>query len=124
MRIVVLDGFTTDSGNPEVWRELRELGELTVFPRTRPEEAAERCAGAAVVLTNKVAMHERNMGPGLRYIGVLATGVNVVDLDAARARGIAVANVPGYSTDSVAPLVFAFLLHFTHGVAAHDEIGR
>ena len=119
-RIVVLDGFTTDQGNPEIWNELRKLGDLTVYDRTRPEETAERCAGAEIVLTNKVILNEPLMAPGLRYIGLLATGTNAVDLDAARRRGIPVTNVPGYSTDSVAQLVFALLLHFTHDVAGHD----
>ncbi len=121
MRIVVLDGFTLDQGDAEVWRGLESLGEVRVHARTRPEERAERCRGAAIVLTNKVAVDAALMDatPGLKYIGVLATGTNIVDLEAARARGIVVTNVPGYSTDSVAQLVFALILHFTHDVAGH-----
>ncbi len=120
MRIAILDGFTTDLGDGEVWRGLRDLGDLTVFTRTRPEDVLERCAGAEAVLTNKVSLDAVNMTPSLRYIGILATGTNVVDLEAARQRSIAVANIPGYSTESVAQLVFAFLLHFTQDVAGHN----
>lgn len=121
MRIVVLDGFTSDQGDASVWRGLEGLGEVRVHARTRPEERAERCRGADIVLTNKVALDAALMDavPGLKYIGVLATGTNIVDLEAARARGIVVTNVPGYSTDSVAQLVFALILHFTHDVAGH-----
>lgn len=121
MRIVVLDGFPVDQGDATVWDPLRAFGEVEAFPRTRPEERAVRCAGADVLLTNKVVLDASLMRPPLRYIGVTATGVNVVDLAAARQGNVAVTNVPGYSTDSVAQLVFAFLLHFTHDVAGHAE---
>lgn len=120
MRIVILDSFTTDQGDSSVWNELRSLGELHVHPRTSVEQTTARCAGAEIVFTNKVPLKDENMGPELRYIGVLATGTNVVDLEAAKRRGIAVTNIPGYSTDSVAQLVFALLLQFTHDVAGHN----
>jgi glycerate dehydrogenase len=122
VRIVVLDGFTTDQGDGAVWAELAELGELAVFPRTAAAEVVARCAGAHAALTNKVVLGADAFAalPDLRYVGVLATGTNVVDLAAARAAGVAVTNVPGYATESVAELVFALILHFTHDVAGHD----
>jgi glycerate dehydrogenase len=121
MRIVLLDSFTTDQGDTR-WPGLRALGDLTVFPRTQPAEVQERCAGALAVLTNKVVLSAETIGslPDLRYIGLTSTGTNVVDLDAARARGIAVTNVPAYSTESVAELVFAMILHFSFHAAGHD----
>lgn len=119
-RIAVLDGFTTDQGNPATWDELRELGEVTVYDRTSPEENTARCAQADIVFTNKVPMNAKFMGPQLRYIGILATGTNIVDLEDAKNHKIAVTNIPGYSTESVAQLVMAMLLHFTHDVAGHS----
>src|SRR5262245_16735137 len=113
MRIVILDSFTADQGDTS-WPELRPLGDLTVHPRTQPERLADYCAGAEAIVTNKALIDARLIAalPALRYIGVSATGTNIVDLEAARARGIAVTNVPGYSTESVAQLVFVHLLHF------------
>jgi glycerate dehydrogenase len=121
MHIALLDGFTTDQGDAR-WPELRALGELVVYPRTPPEQVLERCLGAEAVLTNKVLLPAGVIAalPNLRYIGLTSTGVNVVDLGAARARGIAVTNVPAYSTDSVAQLVFAMILHFAFRVGEHD----
>jgi glycerate dehydrogenase len=121
MRIVVLDAFAADQGQLS-WEALGELGHVEVYPRTKPEELLQRAEGAAALLTNKVVIDAPLIEalPDLRYVGVVATGTNVVDLDACRAREIAVTNVPGYSTHSVAQLVFAFVLHFTHGVALHD----
>jgi glycerate dehydrogenase len=121
MRIVVLDGFPADQGELS-WDGLRAFGDLEVYDRTRPDELLARAAGADVLLTNKVVLDRATLAqlPALRYVGVVATGTNVVDVAACRERGIAVTNVPGYSTHSVAQLVFAFILHFTHGVAAHD----
>jgi len=122
MRIVVLDGFTTDQGGVEAfWGELRALGELIAYPRTAPGDVVRRCAGANAALTNKVPFTADTLGrlPELRYIGVVATGTNVVDLPAARAAGIAVTNVPGYAAASVAEMVFALILHFARDVAGH-----
>jgi len=121
MRIVLLDSFTTDQGDTS-WPGLRPLGDLTVFARTRPAEVRERCAGAEAVLTNKVVLSAELIAclPDLRYIGLTSTGTNVVDLEAARARGIAVTNVPAYSTESVAELVFAMVLHFSFRASVHD----
>jgi glycerate dehydrogenase len=121
MRIVLLDAFTTDQGDTR-WPELRSLGELDVYPRTEPARVVERCAGAEAVLTNKVVLSAEVIAalPALRYIGLTSTGTNVVDLAAARARGIAVTNVPAYSTESVAQLVFAMILHFACRAGEHD----
>ena len=105
------------------WDGLRELGELTVYDRTAPEDVLERAKGAQVILTNKVVITEELMDklPDLRYIGVLATGYNVVDIPAARKHGIIVTNIPAYSTMSVAQMVIAHLLNITNQVALHSD---
>jgi glycerate dehydrogenase len=121
--IVILDSFAVDQGEPEsTWQGLRSLGELTAYPQTVEEEIVSRCRDATVVLTNKVRIGAAHLGalPALRYAGVTATGTNVIDLEAARAAGVAVTNVPGYATESVAELVFALILHFSHDVAGHN----
>lgn len=122
MKIVILDGFTTNGGDLS-WQSLSELGELTVYPRTEPADVVERCQGAEAVLTNKVIICDEVMQalPQLKYIGVMATGYNVVDIDSARRRGIVVTNVPAYSTPSVAQMVFAHLLNITNQVALHSQ---
>ena len=122
MKIVILDGFTTNSGDLS-WNSISELGDLTVYDRTAPGEVIDRCLGAEAVLTNKVIITDEVMQalPQLKYIGVMATGYNVVDIDAARRRGIVVTNVPAYSTPSVAQMVFAHLLNITNQVALHDR---
>ena len=122
MKIVILDGFTTNGGDLS-WNGISELGDLTVYDRTAPGEVIDRCLGAEAVLTNKVIITDEVMQalPQLKYIGVLATGYNVVDIDAARRRGIVVTNVPAYSTPSVAQMVFAHLLNITNQVALHDR---
>ena len=115
MNIVILDGFTANPGDLS-WKGLEELGMLTVYDRTRPEETVARAAEADIVLTNKVIINREMMAqlPQLKYIGVLATGYNVVDIEAAHERGIIVTNVPAYSTESVAQMVFAHLLTVTN----------
>lgn len=122
MKIVILDGFTTNGGDLS-WNGISELGDLTVYNRTAPGEVIDRCLGAEAVLTNKVIITDEVMQalPQLKYIGVMATGYNVVDIDAARRRGIVVTNVPAYSTPSVAQMVFAHLLNITNQVALHDR---
>lgn len=122
MRIVVLDGFTLNPGDME-WRALEALGDLTVYERTSADQVMSRLAGAAVALTNKTPLQAEVIGalPELRFIGVLATGYNVVDLAAARARGIPVSNVPAYSTRSVQQMTFALLLELTQKCGAHDR---
>lgn len=122
MRIVLLDSFTTDQGQPDhFWQPFSRLGEVVVHPRTAPAEVRERARGAEAIITNKVPVDAALLAalPDLRYLGVLATGVNVVDLAAARAANVAVTNVPGYSSEAVAQLVFALVLTFTHDVAGH-----
>jgi glycerate dehydrogenase len=121
MNIVVLDGFAADQGELR-WDGLSALGAVTVFPRTTREELRARAASAEALVTNKVVLDRATIEalPRLQYVGIAATGTNAVDLGACRERGIAVTNVPGYSTHSVAELVFALVLHLTHAVAAHD----
>ena len=125
MNIVVLDGYTLNPGD-QSWSELETLGDCTVYDRTSLEQLPERVREAEAVLTNKVALDAEAMAQAsrLRYIGVLATGFNIVDVEAARRRGLAVTNVPGYSTDSVAQLTFALLLELTHHVGHHAETVR
>ena len=128
MKIVILDGYTANPGDLS-WGSLKELGEVTVYGRTRREEIAGRAADADIVLTNKVVMDREMMAllPRLKYIGVLATGYNVVDIEAARERDIIVTNVPAYSTESVAQTVFAHLLTVTNRAehyAQQNRLGR
>ena len=115
MKIVILDGFTANPGDLS-WERLAALGELTVYERTTAQQTVERAAEAEIVLTNKVLLRRQEIEqlPKLRYIGVLATGYNVVDIEAACERGIVVTNVPAYSTESVAQMVFAHLLTVTN----------
>lgn len=115
MKIVILDGYTANPGDLS-WQALEEIGTLTVYDRTNPEETVARAKDAEVVLTNKVLMRRQEIEqlPCLKYIGVLATGYNVVDLEAAHERGIIVTNVPAYSTESVAQMVFSHLLTVTN----------
>jgi glycerate dehydrogenase len=122
MKTVVLDGFTADQGDAAAWDDLRPLGELSVYPRTAPADVAARVRGADAVLTNKVLVDAATLAaaPEIRYVGVTATGTNVVDLEAARARGVAVTNVPGYAAAAVAEHVFALILHLSRDVAGHD----
>ena len=125
MKICILDGHTLNPGDLS-WESLRELGDCVVHERTPPGEVAARAAGAGVVLTNKAVLGREQIAalPGLRFIGVTATGFNVVDIDAARARGIVVSNVPGYGTRSVAQHVFALILELTQRVGDHSRAAR
>lgn len=122
MKIVILDGFTANPGDLE-WKELEKLGSLTVYDRTAESEITERCKDAEIILTNKTPLRRETLEelPAVKYIGVLATGYNVVDVDHARKKGITVTNVPSYSTDSVAQNVFALLLDITNGVAHYTK---
>ena len=115
MKIVILDGYTANPGDLS-WQGLEEMGEVTVYDRTKAEETVVRAAEAEIVLTNKVIISRETIAqlPKLKYIGVLATGYNVVDIEAAHERGITVTNVPAYSTESVAQMVFAHLLTVTN----------
>ena len=122
MKIVVLDGYTENPGDLS-WAGLEALGDLTVYDYTAPEQIAERVRGAQVVYTNKTPLTRETIGDAkeLRFIGVLATGYNVVDVEAARERGIPVCNVPTYGTSAVAQYVFALLLEICHHVAHHAQ---
>lgn len=122
MKIVALDGYAANPGDLS-WDELKALGECVIYDRTAPEEVLERAADAEVVLTNKVVITAEMMAalPQLKYIGVMATGYNIVDIDAARERGIIVTNIPSYSTDSVAQMVFAHILNIAQQVQHHSE---
>ncbi len=122
MKIVVLDGYTANPGDLS-WAKLASLGDLTVYDRTAPEQVSARIGDAELVLTNKTALTRERMAaaPKLRYVGVLATGYNVVDVDAARELGVTVTNVPAYSTDSVAQMTIALLLEICHHTGAHDR---
>lgn len=125
MKIVILDGYTANPGDLS-WDGLKSLGDITVYERTRPEETIARCKGADIVLTNKVVMSREVMEalPTLRYIGVLATGYNVVDTEMAKERGIVVTNVPAYSTESVAQMVFSHLLTVTNRTEHYAQENR
>ena len=125
MNIVILDGYTANPGDLS-WGSLKEMGEVTVYERTRREEIAGRAADADIVLTNKVVMDREMMAllPRLKYIGVLATGYNVVDIEAAREKDIIVTNVPAYSTESVTQTVFAHLLTVTNRTEHYAQQNR
>jgi glycerate dehydrogenase len=120
MRIVLPDCHTLNPGDLS-WKELEALGDCTFYERSQPEELLDRCCEAHVLLVNKVKVHGSLIEQlaKLRYIGVTATGYDVVDVDAARRRGIPVTNVPTYGTPSVAQMVFAHLLNLTQRVADH-----
>ncbi len=122
MQIVVLDGYTLNPGDLS-WDGLKVLGATTIYERSLPEEVVSRALEAKIVLTNKVVLSREVLGqlPRLKYIGVLATGYNIVDTEAARERGIVVTNIPTYGTQSVAQMVFAHLLNLTQHVAHHSD---
>ena len=122
MKIIVLDGYGLNPGDLN-WDGFEALGELTVYDRTLPSELMERAAGAEVLITNKTLITAENMAdlPELKYIGVLATGYNVVDIDAAKACGIVVTNIPAYSTASVVQMVFAHILNITQRVGYYAD---
>ena len=122
MKIVVLDSYTGNPGDLS-WSQFENLGELVLYDRTSPEEVIPRCQGAEIVLTNKVKILKEEidaLAPTLKYIGVVATGTNIVDLEYARSKGIDVTNAPGYSTEAVAQHVIAMMLNFSSMVSAHD----
>jgi glycerate dehydrogenase len=125
MNITILDGFTLNPGDLS-WDALSALGSLKVHERTARELITERAAGADILLTNKAPLTRETIAalPELKYIGVLATGYNVVDTAAARERGIPVTNVPGYGTAAVAQHVFALLLELTQHTGLHSASAR
>lgn len=124
-KIVILDGFTENPGDLS-WNGFEEFGELTVYDRTPQEEIVSRVGDADIVLTNKTPLDAGtiNVCKGIKYIGVLATGYNVVDVAAAKDRGIVVTNIPTYGTEAVAQFTIALLLEICHHVGHHGEAVR
>lgn len=122
MKIVVLDGYGLNPGDLS-WTGIEELGETIIYDRTSPEELMERAKDADILLTNKTVLKQDAIDnlPNLKYIGVLATGYNIIDLAAAGKHGIIVTNIPAYSTASVAQMVFAHLLNIVNRVSCHSE---
>lgn len=122
MKIVITDGHTLNPGDLS-WKPFYELGDVTYYDRTTPEEVVARCRGANVIITNKTPIPEQVMlaAPGLKLIAVTATGYNVVDTAAAKKHGITVCNVPEYGTHSVAQHTFALLLELTNHVGRHAQ---
>ena len=122
MKIVILDGFTLNPGDLS-WDELTSLGDCEIYDRTSPDKVVKCAADAELVLTNKTVLtrEQINRLPKLKYIGVLATGYNIVDVAAARERGVPVTNVPTYGTRSVAQMTFALLLELTQHVGHHAQ---
>lgn len=125
MKIVVLDGYCLNPGDLS-WEAMGSLGDLQVYDRTSPSELLERAEGAEVLITNKTLISDKDMDalPDLKYIGVLATGYNVVDVEAAKKKGIVVTNIPAYSTHSVAQMVFAHILNITQRVEHYACLNR
>ena len=120
MKIVILDGYTENPGDLS-WGEFEKLGELVVYDRTPPDKVVERIGDAEAVIVNKTPITAETLAAcKLRYIGVLATGYNVVDCEAARARGIPVTNIPAYGTDAVGQFAIALLLEICHHIGHHD----
>jgi glycerate dehydrogenase len=125
MKIVVLDGYCLNPGDLS-WEDMASLGSLRVYDRTSPAELLNRAEGAEVLITNKTLITGNDMEalPELKYIGVLATGYNVVDVESAKEKGIVVTNIPAYSTNSVAQMVFAHLLNITQRVGHYACMNR
>jgi glycerate dehydrogenase len=120
MRLVILDGHTLNPGDLS-WKDLEAVADVSYFPRTSQAEIVARLQDADALLTNKVPITAETFAacPKLKYVGVTATGYNIIDLVAAKKAGVTVTNVPGYSTDSVAQVVFALLLEITHHTGHH-----
>ena len=125
MKLVVLDGYTLNPGDLN-WDGIKQFGNLEVHDSTPEALVLERCQGVEIVFTNKTPLRESVLSqlPDLKYIGVLATGYNVVDVDYAKTKGIAVANVPGYGTASVVQMTFALLLELCQHVQSHSDSVR
>ena len=125
MNIVILDGYTTNPGDLS-WDFLRQFGEVTVYDRTKPAEIVARCKDAQIVVTNKTPLTKAEIDqmPNLQFVALLSTGYNVVDGAYLREKGIPLSNIPSYSTNAVAQLVFAFLTAFCNRVAQHSDAVR
>ncbi len=121
-KIVVLDGYTLNPGDLS-WERLKELGSVEIYDRTQEDQIVERVGDCEIVITNKTPITRELLErkPGIKYVGVLATGYNVVDIEAARDNGVVVTNIPTYGTEAVAQYVFALLLELCHRVAHHDR---
>lgn len=122
MKIVVLDGYAANPGDMS-WDDLKNIGDTTIYERTMPGQVIERAADAEIILTNKTVItqdHINNLAR-LKYIGVMATGYNIVDIDAAKKKNIVVTNIPAYSTQSVAQMVFAHILNITQQVKHYSD---
>ena len=125
MKIVILDGYAANPGDLD-YHLLEQLGQVVVYPRTSDEEKVERAKDADIILLNKVQMDAETLAqlPNLKYIGIQATGFNVVDIAAAKKQGIIVTNIPAYSTDSVAQMTFALILAVTNRVEHYTQENR
>lgn len=123
MKIVNLDGYTTNPGDLS-WEGIKRFGDYTVYDRTAPNQIVERAKGAEILIVNKTVITRDildKLSPKLKYIGLQSTGYNVVDCAYAKELGITVCNIPSYSTNAVAQLVFAFILQITNEVTLHSE---
>ncbi|MBQ3904974.1 MAG: D-2-hydroxyacid dehydrogenase, partial [Eubacterium sp.] len=122
MKIVNLDGYTTNPGDLS-WEGIEQFGELTTYDRTSPEQVVERAKDADILLINKTVVNAEMLKqmPKLKYVGLQSTGYNVIDGKAAREFGITISNIPAYSTNAVAQLVFAFILEITNKVSLHSN---
>ena len=122
MKITVLDGYTENPGDLS-WDWLKDCGDCTIYDRTPPELIAERCAGCDIIITNKTPLRRPLLEtlPNLKYVGLLSTGFNIVDWEYCKEKGIPVCNIPSYSTNAVAQLVFALILEHTNAVALHSQ---
>lgn len=125
MKIVILDGFTLNAGDLS-WAPVEKFGEVAAYDRSKPEEVLERSQDAEIILTSKVVLNEEIFSklPKLKYIGVLATGYNNIDLEAAKKRDIVVTNIPDYCSSSVAQMVFAHILELTNRVAHYTTASK
>ena len=122
MKIVILDAYTSNPGDLS-WDKFKGFGEVTVYDHTPPELVLERCGDADVIIDNKVVLSAETLDslPKLKYIGILATGYNIVDVDAADRNGVTVCNVPTYSTSAVTQLTFALILELYNHVGVHND---
>ena len=122
MKIVVLDGYTLNPGDIS-WEGMEAFGEVTVYDRTKAEDVVERIGDAEVVYTNKTPITKETMDacPGMKFIGVLATGYNIVDVAAAKEKGIPVSNIPTYGTAAVSQFAIALLLELCHHIGEHSD---
>src|SRR5512133_2803442 len=122
MKIVVLDGYTLNPGDLS-WDQFMTQGDVIIYDRTPGDKILERSKDAEILITNKTPLREDTLSslPQVKYIGVLATGYNVVDTEAAKKRGIIVTNIPSYGTPSVAQMTFALILELCHHVQRHSD---